>query len=158
SQDLGFRAEATVLFDAKPALPVTLHVSDEKGKPAVASLLIRDARRRVYPTQTKRLAPDLWFQPQAYRADGETLPLPAGTYSITCGRGPEYRPQVQDVVVSGPTDVRCRPERWIDPARLGWYSGDHHIHAAGCAHYESPEQGVLPRDMVPQVQGEALNV
>jgi len=23
--------------------------------------------------------------------------------------------------------------RWIDPASLGWYSGDHHIHAAGCS-------------------------
>jgi hypothetical protein len=158
SQDLGFRSEVTILFEARPAYPVTLHVSDEDGRPAVASFLIKDGRQVVYPSQTKRLAPDLWFQPQVYRADGETVLLPAGAFSITCGRGPEYRPQVQDVVVSGPTDVRCRPERWIDPARRGWYSGDHHIHAAGCAHYESPEQGVTPKDMVAQVQGEALNV
>ena len=23
-------------------------------------------------------------------------------------------------------------------AKLGWYSADHHVHAAGCSHYESP--------------------
>ena len=35
-------------------------------------------------------------------------------------------------------------ERWIKLADHGWYSGDHHIHAAGCAHYESPAEGVNP--------------
>ncbi|PYQ49775.1 MAG: hypothetical protein DMF78_17480 [Acidobacteria bacterium] len=158
SQDLGFRGEATILFDARPAYPVTLHVADEDGRPATASLLIKDGRQRVYPSQSKRLAPDLWFQPQVYRAEGDTVLLPAGAYTVTCGRGPEYLPQVQELVVSGPGELRCRPERWIDPSRRGWYSGDHHIHAAGCAHYESPEQGVTPRDMAAQVQGEALNV
>ena len=158
SQDLGFRGEVTIPFEARPAYPVTLHVADEDGRPAVAGFVIKDARQRVYPTQSKRLAPDLWFQPQVYRADGDTVLLPAGAYTVTCGRGPEYLPQVQELVVSGPGEVRCRPERWIDPARRGWYSGDHHIHAAGCAHYESPEQGVSPKDMAAQVQGEALNV
>jgi hypothetical protein len=148
----------TVLFDAAPAHPVTVHVTDEEGRAAVASFLIKDRLQRVYPSPSKRLAPDLWFQPQVYRADGDTLLLPAGAYTVTCGRGPEYRPQVQELVVGGPAVVRCRPERWIDPSRYGSYSGDHHIHAAGCAHYESPEQGVGPKDMLAQVQGEALNV
>lgn len=49
-------------------------------------------------------------------------------------------------------------ERWIDTARYGFYSGDHHIHAAGCAHYTSPSEGVLPGDMYLQVKGEGLNV
>ena len=40
----------------------------------------------------------------------------------------------------------------------GWYSGDHHIHAAGCAHYESPTEGVTPEDMMRHVLGEDLNV
>ena len=35
-------------------------------------------------------------------------------------------------------------ERWIDPAKYGWYSGDHHIHAAGCSHYKNPTEGVDP--------------
>ncbi|HUE70022.1 MAG TPA: CehA/McbA family metallohydrolase, partial [Pirellulaceae bacterium] len=39
-----------------------------------------------------------------------------------------------------------------------FYSGDHHIHAAGCAHYTSPTEGVLPEHMFRQVKGEGLNV
>jgi hypothetical protein len=49
-------------------------------------------------------------------------------------------------------------ERWIDPAAAGFYSGDHHIHGAGCAHYTSPTEGVTPEDMFKQVEGEGLNV
>jgi hypothetical protein len=51
-----------------------------------------------------------------------------------------------------------RLERWIDPAAFGYFSGDHHIHAAGCAHYTNPTEGVTPRDMYRQVKGEGLNV
>ena len=40
----------------------------------------------------------------------------------------------------------------------GWYSGDHHIHSAGCSHYENPTEGVTPEDMWPQIEGEALNL
>ena len=43
-------------------------------------------------------------------------------------------------------------------AKLGWYSADHHVHAAGCSHYESPEEGVKPEDMWRQIVGEDLNV
>ena len=48
--------------------------------------------------------------------------------------------------------------RWIDPARLGWFSGDHHVHAAGCSHYQDPTLGVNPEDMFRQMRGEALNI
>ena len=43
-------------------------------------------------------------------------------------------------------------------AQLGWYSADHHVHAAGCSHYESPEEGVKPLDMWRQELGEDLNI
>ncbi len=43
-------------------------------------------------------------------------------------------------------------------AELGWISGDHHVHAAGCAHYENPTQGVTPKDMMRHILGEDLNV
>jgi hypothetical protein len=49
-------------------------------------------------------------------------------------------------------------QRWIDPSKYGWYSGDHHVHAAGCSHYQNPTEGVRPEDMVRQIQGEKLNV
>src|SRR5207249_3076132 len=48
--------------------------------------------------------------------------------------------------------------RWINPRALHWYSGDHHVHAGGCAHYESPTAGVLPKDMFRHILGEDLNV
>jgi hypothetical protein len=41
---------------------------------------------------------------------------------------------------------------------MGWYSGDHHIHAAGCAHYERPTEGVYPVDMIRHVTGEDLKI
>jgi hypothetical protein len=49
-------------------------------------------------------------------------------------------------------------ERWINPPKYGWYSGDHHVHAAGCSHYQNPTEGVRPEDMVRQIEGEKLNV
>ena len=45
-------------------------------------------------------------------------------------------------------------KRWIDPAQWGWYAGDPHIHAAGCAHYDVPTQGVSPETMIRHVRGE----
>jgi hypothetical protein len=62
-------------------------------------------------------------------------------------------------VPSGGTHTEeFRLQRWVHPAAKGWYSGDHHIHAAGCAHYESPTEGVTPEDMMRHVLGEDLNV
>jgi len=108
----------------------------------------------------KRLAPDFGFHPQIYRADGEKLKLPAGSYTVEFSRGPEYLVKSQDIkVVAGqPQTFTFRLERWIDPAKMSWYSGDHHIHAAGCLHYENPTQGVFPQDMMRHILGEALNV
>jgi hypothetical protein len=57
-----------------------------------------------------------------------------------------------------PAEIEFRLKRWIDPAMSGWYSGDHHIHAAGCRHYQNPAEGVLPDDMMRQVRGERINV
>ena len=37
------------------------------------SFLVRDDAARIYPNIAKRLAPDFFFQPQVYRADGETI-------------------------------------------------------------------------------------
>jgi hypothetical protein len=55
-------------------------------------------------------------------------------------------------------DASFQIERWIDPSKLGWWSGDHHIHAAGCAHYSKPTEGVRPEDMVRHTLGEDLKV
>ena len=126
----------------------------------MASFVIRDRQDRIYPNRAKRLAPDFFFQPQIYRADGETVRLPAGYYTVAYGAGPEYLPHVKEFAVdaNGPAEVSFQLDRWIDPSKYGWFSGDHHIHAAGCSHYQNPTEGVLPEDMMRQVLGERLNL
>lgn len=152
-------ASATVTFVAHPSVPVTFKVAEFDGKPAMAAFLIRDAEGRVYPAQSKRLAPDFFFQPQVYRATGETVRLPAGKYSVHCSRGPESLPEIKELIVGNkPVEFRYTVARWIDPAKRGWISGDHHIHAAGCLHYDNPTEGVEPRDMMRHILGEDLKV
>ena len=51
-----------------------------------------------------------------------------------------------------------RLRRWIQLSKMNWFSGDHHVHAAGCAHYESPTEGVKPQDMWRHILGEDLDV
>lgn len=160
NQDLGFRGEVPVLFQIEPAVPVEFKILDHDGQSTVARLLIRDALGQVYPPQAKRLAPDFFFQPHVYRQDGETILLPPGKFVVESSRGPEYRVRRQPVEVTGAGNqsIAIQLERWIDPAAHGYYSGDHHIHGAGCAHYTSPTEGVTPDDMFRQVKGEGLNV
>ena len=76
TQDLGFRAEAPVLFDVRPAVAVKLSVLDADGTPTTGRFQFVDAQGHVFPPQAKRLAPDLFFQKHIYRAHGEDVLLP----------------------------------------------------------------------------------
>src|SRR5262249_41883841 len=148
-----------VVFDVKPAIKVVLKVSDFDDRPTVGRFTFTDAAGHVFPPQPKRLAPDLFFQRQIYRPDGGVVLLPPGEFTGGSGRGPEYKVVRQNIKVDAASpQFAFKLERWINPADLGWYSGDHHIHAAGCAHYTNPSEGVLPQDMFLHVKGEALNV
>jgi hypothetical protein len=153
--------EIKLLFDSAPAVLVTLGVKDFDGKtPVMGSFIFRDSQGRVYPSQSRRLAPDFGFHPQVYRADGETVLLQPGKYTVTYTRGPEYRVLEKTITVpaSRSHTESFTLQRWVHPLKKGWYSGDHHVHAAGCAHYESPTEGVTPQDMMRHVLGEDLNV
>src|SRR5439155_460079 len=98
------------------------------------------------PSQAKRLAPDFAFHPQVYRANGESEKLPPGEYTIEYTRGREYIAKKETVRVTGKAQtVSFKLERWIDPSKFGWWSGDHHIRAAVCT-YPQPrtnEQGMV---------------
>ncbi|MEX0929856.1 MAG: CehA/McbA family metallohydrolase, partial [Balneolales bacterium] len=172
TQDIGFRNTADILFDIQPAVKVVFDVKDEDDASPMASFIITDdlprenRLRGIYPLPARRVAsrdpfPDFFFQPQIYRQSGEYVHLPPGTYNVTFGRGPEYHPQQKTLTVPENVDsmeASFRLKRWIHMAGEGWHSYDHHIHAAGCSHYESPEQGVPPEHMWRQIQGEDLNI
>ena len=160
TQDIGFRNDILVLFNIEPTRPVTLRVKDENGEPTIAGFIIKDRAGRIYPAPSKRLAPDFPFQPQVYRADGENVRLPEGYYTMESSGGPEFFTRTKEIAVDqdGPDELSFQLQRWIDPSKYGWWSGDHHVHASGCSHYKNPTEGVLPEDMMRQVLGENLNI
>lgn len=146
-------------FDSAPSADIPIHILDDDGRGCMASLVIKDKMDRVYPYQAMRLAPDMYFHAQIYRADGETVRLPDGEYWVESRRGPEYLVGRQTLrVEDGAGEMRVQLKRWIDPAKWGWYSGDTHIHAGGCAHYEHPTEGVSPETMIRHVRGEGLAI
>lgn len=161
TQDIGFRNAVPILFHSVPSVEVVLGIKDFDGTGTMASLVIKDKLGRVYPNPARRLAPDFFFHDQIYRQDLESVHLPPGDYTVTINRGPEYyvdthRLHVRSDGVSQRAEFQLR--RWIHAAERHWYSGDHHVHAAGCAHYDSPTEGVTPRDMMRHILGEDLNV
>src|SRR5688572_3953877 len=172
TQDIGFRNAAHFLFNINPSVKVIFNVVDDNGSPAMASFTITDSISRsagkfsnVYPLPSRRVAaideyPDFFFQKQVYRKSGEYVSLAPGDYFVTFTRGPEYVPQTKKITIPKKDSISFsfRLKRWIDLAKHGWYSADHHVHAAGCSHYDSPEEGVLARDMFRQALGEDLDV
>lgn len=146
-------------FNCLPSRAVTFSVVDTDGRGCVASLTIKDEFGHVYPPQAMRIAPDMFFQEHIYRANGETVRLPDGLYSVVCRRGPEYLRGVQTVKIDATHDhIDVKLQRWIKPDSWGWYSGDTHIHAGGCAHYTVPTEGVSPETMIRHIRGEGLSI
>ena len=80
-----------LLFNCEPSVEVTLEVLDDDGKPTTGHFVIKDNKGRVYPSMSRRLAPDFFFHEQIYRHSGESVMLPPGKYHVSFGRGPEYR-------------------------------------------------------------------
>ncbi len=160
TQDLGFRNEVNILFHCAAAVEVTLHVLDDDGQPTTGQFVFRDPKGRVYPARSRRLAPDFFFHDQIYRHDGESVLLPPGEYQVTYTRGPEYKQLQRTIRVPAAKkhEETFQLQRWIKMSDYGWYSGDHHVHAAGCKHYEAPAKGVDPPAMMRHILGEDLNV
>jgi hypothetical protein len=73
--------------------------------------------------------------------------LPGGIYSLTIEKGKEYLPITErlDIPASGKVEKTFRLKRWIHMTRLGWFSGDMHVHAQ------------LP-DVATLMQAEDLNI
>ncbi len=156
----GLRGETTLSFNVEKAVPVTLNILDENNHATAARFTIRDKLGRVYPYRTKRYVPDLFFQNQIYRYDGESVDLPPGEYTFDVARGPQYQKftRTVTVAVNTPKTEKFNLERWINPRKLGYVSLDKHVHTAGCLHYNDPAYGIEPKDMLRYTTGEDLDV
>lgn len=173
SKDIGFRNTTNIMFHIDPAIKLYFDITDDDGQPVMAGITITDSIERykgklssVYPLPSRRVAEfdtyqDFFFQQQVYRKTGEYVLLPPGNFTIKYTRGPEYLPQYKQITIPKNADsirVSLKLKRWIDLAKYGWYSADHHVHAAGCSHYNSPAEGVDPNAMWRQAAGEDLKV
>ena len=67
------------------------------------------------------------------------MTVPPGEWEITVRRGLEHVPVVENFTVeSGETVTKeYRPRRWVDMRRLGWYSGDDHVHSQILSDYDA---------------------
>jgi len=148
---------ASFEFDCAPAREIQLDIREPDGRSCMAAITIQDGQGRSYPSKAMRLAPDMFFHEHVYRATGEVVRLPEGKYRVSAIRGPEYRTVLLDTEVGTETDsIPITLDRWVDPASHGYYSGDPHIHAGGCSHYNVPSEGVTPETMIRHVRGEGL--
>ena len=145
--------------------PVTLQVYDYDGRATYFHISFTHIGTGVvYPKQSfsARRGPDQWFQEHVYRQTGDRMLLPAGSYRVEVGRGPEYRTEqlLLEVTPGGSHAVVHRLKRWVDPAASGWYSGDHHVHGSGCFGGAASEtsKNVMPEHLIPHLAGEGLNV
>jgi hypothetical protein len=91
-----------------------------------------------------------------YFSHGAAVTVPAGKFVVQAFHGTEYRVAKQEFELSPGENrtVALELQRWIDPAKNSWYSGESHIHANyGYGHwYNTPESMRL------QLEGEGLNV
>ena len=87
-----------------------------------------DTRSSIYEG---RPAYPFWREPAAYFVSQPfSIKLPAGKWRLAVARGIETLPVFEDFEVAPSQNVERHIElkRWVDMPRLGWYSGDDHVH------------------------------
>ncbi|MCC7498911.1 MAG: CehA/McbA family metallohydrolase [Bryobacterales bacterium] len=111
---------------------VQIRVKDERGQPAAVRLRLRDASGKLIPVRVVKPQPVLMTHPKfadlGVIFDGSvTIDLPDGDLRVLLDRGTEYEPAtLNGARLKGVNTVRLR--RWMDMAKLGWWSGDLHVH------------------------------
>ena len=100
------------VFESAPAVLVKLQrprsrrqVEARRQAGRSAAFTFTDSRGRIYPSPSRRLAPDFNFHFQIYRADGETIALQPGTYTVAYTRGPEYLVLKKTITVPNSRDA-----------------------------------------------------
>jgi hypothetical protein len=109
-------------------MPCRLYVAGEDGKFYFARSA--DPEGSAIRYDVKRSATSL-EQHTTLSAHPFVAELPPGKYTFTAERGKEFTVAVQSLVVpeSGEIpELKLGLDRWCDMPRLGWYSGDTHVH------------------------------
>ena len=89
-----------------------------------------DNRARVKMYQGQISYP-YWHEPAAYFvSEPFSIRLPPGKWRLAVAHGLEFVPFAEEFEVSAGQRVerKLRLRRWVDMPRLGWYSGDEHVH------------------------------
>ena len=102
--------------DRKPSTAVELaSLFDEQGS--------AESRRR--PNLPGPLGEYFWCVAEPF-----SMSVPPGEYEITISRGAEHIPVRDSFTVKSAQllEKSYEPQRWVDMRKLGWYSGDDHVH------------------------------
>ena len=114
--------------DTGETLAHRIYIQDEKGKWYFSKSASPDGSAVVYKKQNWGNKKSVEFH-TTVSAHPFTIELLAGQYTITIERGKEYLPLTRKVTVGTiAVNLKFKLKRWIDMARLGWYSGDTHVH------------------------------
>ncbi len=130
-----------------------IEVTDESGHPTWARLEVQGAGGKMY--QPLGALRDLkaglhGVQPEylgSFIIEGHCrMEVPAGQYRVVAEHGTEYQRVEKTVAIEadGEASVNLELRPWIRMARLGWWSGDLHVHRT-------------PADAQEAVQAEDLN-
>ena len=132
----------TTLREDGPPVPARLGVVDGSGHPAVPA-----GSRPWFDGQSGRV--------YAYSPGVAEFIVPAGSVTVSAVQGlatPEVARTVE-VAAGETTEVEVTLSPVWDARAAGWVSGEHHFHL----NYGGPYD-LAPEDLVPMMQGEALDV
>ena len=90
----------------------------------------RDGQARVLMYDGQNSYP-YWHEPAAYFVSQPfSIRLPAGKWRLAVAHGVEFSPFSEEFEVSAGASLarKVRLKRWVDMPRMGWYSGDDHVH------------------------------
>ena len=129
TQDIGFRNDVDMLFTLRPSVDVTLRVKDVDGKPTTASFLIRDGAGRTYPSQAKRLAPDI-----TVNAVAPGLTETEGVMASPHAEAFEFVQMLQAIPRRGVAADIAPAVAFLASEEAGWITGQMLVSDAGMSH------------------------
>jgi hypothetical protein len=157
------RVEARTLRWREPVGALTVLVTDAAtGRLVDARVSVTGADSRAWaPRDALRRADDSFdrreraYEVGYFHTSGRAeLTVPEGEYTLEVTHGPEYRVERRTVRVSARAarTVRVAVRRLIDLPRLGWWSGDLHVHMNYGGAYK-----VEPSGLASQARAEDLH-